>query len=87
MLRFVLNFELLPLLLPQMVCGLKMRNLQIYDDTEEGQKVCTFYKLSNIPTTLLLDPLTGQKMRGWAGMISAERLLEVLSSFALEKAW
>jgi hypothetical protein len=51
---------------------------QVYDDTEEGRKVCTYYKLILMPTTLVLDPLTGQKMRAWEGMISAERFLEDL---------
>ncbi|CAM6129255.1 unnamed protein product [Calypogeia fissa] len=51
---------------------------QVYDDTEEGRKVCTYYKLIAMPTTLVLDPLTGQKMRSWEGMISPDRLLEDL---------
>lgn len=51
---------------------------QVYDDTEEGRKVCTYYKLTNMPTTMILDPLTGQRMRAWEGMIGAERLLEDL---------
>ena len=54
------------------------RILQAYDDTEEGRKVCTYYKLTNMPTVLILDPITGQKMRAWEGMIGAERLLEVM---------
>jgi len=49
----------------------------VYDDTEEGRKVCTYYKLLLMPSILVIDPLTGQKMRSWEGMISAERLLEV----------
>lgn len=55
--------------------------LQVYDDTEEGRKVCTYYKLLLMPSILVIDPLTGQKMRSWEGMISAERLLEVISFF------
>ncbi|KAG0587488.1 hypothetical protein KC19_2G168000 [Ceratodon purpureus] len=51
---------------------------QVYDDTEEGRKVCTYYKLLLMPSILVIDPLTGQKMRSWEGMISAERLLEDL---------
>lgn len=51
---------------------------QVYDDTEEGRKVCTYYKLTNMPTIMILDPLTGQKMRSWEGMVGAERLLEDL---------
>lgn len=50
---------------------------QVYDDTEEGRKVCTYYKLVTMPTTLVLDPLTGLKMRAWEGMIAPDRLLEV----------
>lgn len=51
---------------------------QIYDDTEEGRKVCTYYHLTKMPTTLVIDPITGQKMRAWNGMIDPERLLEDL---------
>ena len=51
--------------------------LQIYDDTEEGRKVCTYYHLTKMPTTLVIDPITGQKMRAWNGMTDPERLLEV----------
>lgn len=54
--------------------------LQVYDDTEEGRKVCTYYKLMMMPSILVIDPTTGQKMRSWEGMISAERLLEVVHS-------
>lgn len=43
--------------------------------------MCTYYKLILMPTTLVLDPLTGQKMRAWEGMISAERFLEVGSCY------
>ncbi|KAH7444291.1 hypothetical protein KP509_02G072100 [Ceratopteris richardii] len=51
---------------------------QVYDDTEEGRKVCTYYKLTTMPTIMIVDPLTGQKMRSWEGMVGAERLLEDL---------
>ncbi|GLJ44448.1 hypothetical protein SUGI_0932570 [Cryptomeria japonica] len=51
---------------------------QVYDDTEEGRKVCTYYHLTKMPTTLVIDPITGQKMRGWHSMIDPERLLEDL---------
>lgn len=50
---------------------------QVYDDTTEGQKVCTYYKLESIPVVLVIDPITGQKMRSWNGMVQPERLLEV----------
>ncbi|KAL5554127.1 hypothetical protein UlMin_041528 [Ulmus minor] len=54
---------------------------QVYDDTTEGQKVCTYYKLDSIPVVLVIDPITGQKMRSWNGMVQPERLLEDLLPF------
>uniref|UniRef100_A0A5B7B8F9 UBX domain-containing protein n=1 Tax=Davidia involucrata TaxID=16924 RepID=A0A5B7B8F9_DAVIN len=54
---------------------------QVYDDTEEGRKVCTYYKLDSIPVILVIDPVTGQKMRSWRGMIQPESLLEDLLPF------
>ncbi|XP_011627484.1 plant UBX domain-containing protein 7 isoform X2 [Amborella trichopoda] len=51
---------------------------QIYDDTDEGRKVCTYYNLTSIPVVLVIDPVTGQKMRGWSGMVGPDRLLEDL---------
>ncbi|KAI3431172.1 UBX domain-containing protein [Psidium guajava] len=54
---------------------------QVYDDTSEGQKVCTYYRLDAIPVVLVIDPITGQKMRSWTGMIQPESLLENLLLF------
>ncbi|CAI0438550.1 unnamed protein product [Linum tenue] len=54
---------------------------QVYDDTSEGQKVCTYYKLDSIPVVLVIDPITGQKMRLWCGMVQPESLLEDLVSY------
>ncbi|KAL5721629.1 hypothetical protein ACHQM5_005249 [Ranunculus cassubicifolius] len=54
---------------------------QVYDDTTEGRKVCTYYKLENIPAVLVIDPITGQKMRAWSGMVSPDTLLEDLLAF------
>ncbi|XP_015894280.1 plant UBX domain-containing protein 7 isoform X2 [Ziziphus jujuba] len=54
---------------------------QVYDDTTEGQKVCTYYKLDSMPVVLTIDPITGQKMRVWNGMVQPERLLEDLLPF------
>ncbi|KAL1568696.1 plant UBX domain-containing protein 7-like isoform X2 [Salvia divinorum] len=51
---------------------------QVYDDTEEGSKVCTYYKLHSIPVILLIDPITGQKMHSWHGMVQPEKMLEDL---------
>ncbi|XP_057961232.1 plant UBX domain-containing protein 7 isoform X2 [Malania oleifera] len=54
---------------------------QVYDDTSEGRKVCTYYKLDSIPVILVIDPITGQKMRSWCGMIQPDSLLEDLLPF------
>ncbi|XP_017222236.1 plant UBX domain-containing protein 7 isoform X2 [Daucus carota subsp. sativus] len=53
---------------------------QVNDDTEEGSKVCTYYRLDS-PAVLIVDPVTGQKMRSWKGMIPPETLLEDLLPF------
>ncbi|AAF63167.1 T5E21.7 [Arabidopsis thaliana] len=54
---------------------------QVYDDTTEGRKVCTYYKLESIPVVLVIDPTTGQRMRMWTGMVDPENLLEDLVPF------
>jgi hypothetical protein len=53
------------------------RFLQVYDDSEEGRKVMSYYQLCTAPVILVLDPLTGQKRREWKGFVEHERLLEV----------
>ncbi|KAJ0638064.1 putative Thioredoxin-like superfamily [Helianthus annuus] len=53
----------------------------VCDDTEEGSKIKTYYKLDSVPVTLVIDPVTGQKMRLWRGMIQPESLLEDLLQF------
>ncbi|XVF43510.1 hypothetical protein PTKIN_Ptkin02bG0045400 [Pterospermum kingtungense] len=54
---------------------------QVYEDTSEGRKVCTYYKLDSTPVVLVIDPVTGQKMRSWCGMVQPENLLEDLVQF------
>ncbi|XP_071706382.1 plant UBX domain-containing protein 7-like isoform X2 [Rutidosis leptorrhynchoides] len=54
---------------------------QVCDDTEEGSKIKTYYKLDSVPVTLVIDPVTGQKMRLWRGMIQPDNLLEDLLQF------
>ncbi|KAK9749795.1 hypothetical protein RND81_02G150900 [Saponaria officinalis] len=54
---------------------------QVYDDTSEGKKVCTYYKIESAPVVLVIDPITGQKMRSWFGMVHPDRLLEDLLPF------
>ncbi|KAM7256025.1 hypothetical protein ACFE04_011766 [Oxalis oulophora] len=54
---------------------------QVYDDTTEGQKVSTYYKLTSFPVVLVIDPITGQQVRSWSGMIQPESFLEDLVPF------
>ncbi|KAL2541326.1 Plant UBX domain-containing protein 7 [Abeliophyllum distichum] len=54
---------------------------QVDDDKEEGSKVCNYYKLDSIPVILIIDPITGQKMRSWLGMVQPENFLEDLLPF------
>ncbi|CAA3000419.1 plant UBX domain-containing 7 [Olea europaea subsp. europaea] len=54
---------------------------QVNDNKEEGSKVCTYYKLDSMPVILIIDPITGQKMRSWLGMVQPENLLEDLLPF------
>ncbi|XP_020875215.1 putative plant UBX domain-containing protein 14 [Arabidopsis lyrata subsp. lyrata] len=55
---------------------------QVYDHTNEGQKISTFYKIDFAPpVVLLIDPVTGQKMRMWSGMIEPQGFLEDLMKY------
>ncbi|XP_058106664.1 plant UBX domain-containing protein 7-like [Magnolia sinica] len=58
---------------------------QVYNDTTDGEKVKAFYHLDSIPAVLLLDPITGQKMRFWCGAIKTESFLEDLIQFMDER--
>ncbi|KAH9735317.1 Plant UBX domain-containing protein 7 [Citrus sinensis] len=54
---------------------------QEYDDTSEGRKVCSFYNMDSIPAVLVIDPITGQKICSWCGMINPQPLGEVFASY------
>ena len=45
---------------------------QIYDDNEEGRKVCSYYNLTGMPSILVIDSITRQTMQVWTGMIKPE---------------
>jgi UBX domain-containing protein 7 len=47
--------------------------LQVYDISDEGQKLLGFYKIYELPTIVVVDPLTGAPMRQWTGFKNAER--------------
>ncbi|PHU28177.1 Plant UBX domain-containing protein 7 [Capsicum chinense] len=46
------------------------------EDTEEGKKVGNYYRLHSLPAILLIDPITGQNMRSWNGIVEPQKLLE-----------
>ncbi|CAH8306609.1 unnamed protein product [Eruca vesicaria subsp. sativa] len=55
---------------------------QVYDNTIEGKKISNFYKIDSAPpVVLVIDPVTGQKMRMWSGVIEAQSFVEDLSRF------
>ncbi len=47
--------------------------LQVYDAVEEAQKLLAYYKIYELPATLVIDPVTGAPMRQWTGFVIAER--------------
>ncbi|KFK22146.1 hypothetical protein AALP_AAs62910U000300 [Arabis alpina] len=52
---------------------------QVYDDTIEGRKVSSYYKIESAsPVVFVIDPITGLKMRMWSGVIEAHSLFEDL---------
>ncbi|KAJ1693571.1 hypothetical protein LUZ63_010269 [Rhynchospora breviuscula] len=51
---------------------------QVYDTMIEGIWVFEFYDLENLPAILVINPITGQKMHTWTGMVQPEHLLEDL---------
>ncbi|XP_019056429.1 PREDICTED: plant UBX domain-containing protein 7-like [Tarenaya hassleriana] len=55
--------------------------LQVEHDASDGQKIHTFYNVETLPVVLVIDPITGQRMRLWYGMIEGETLLEELVPF------
>ncbi|KAJ0245550.1 Plant UBX domain-containing protein 16 [Hirschfeldia incana] len=55
---------------------------QVYDNTVEGKKISSFYKIDSAPpVVLVIDPVTGQKMRMWSGVIEAQSFVEDLAWF------
>ncbi|KAL0867293.1 hypothetical protein Bca101_046411 [Brassica carinata] len=55
---------------------------QVYDNTFEGKKISNYYKIDSAPpVVLVIDPVTGQKMRMWSGVIEAQSFVEDLSWF------
>ncbi len=43
------------------------------DQAEQGNKVVSFYRLAELPAILIIDPVTGAKLRNWTGFVEAHR--------------
>lgn len=55
----------------------------IYDNTIEGKMMSNLYEIESAPpVVLVIDPVTGQKMGMWSGVIEAQRFVEDLSWFS-----
>jgi len=60
---------------------------QTYSHSEEGARVCAWYKLGveagggGLPAVLILDPITGMKLKHWRGFVEPETLLVDLMAF------
>ncbi|CAN8275246.1 unnamed protein product [Cochlearia groenlandica] len=55
---------------------------QVYDDTNDGEKISTFYKIESLPpVVLLIDPITGKKMRSWTGAVEPQSFVEDMMSY------
>lgn len=51
------------------------------DNDPEGAKISTYYRLSSFPATLLIDPVTGAKVKLWGGFVGPDALLEDLMAY------
>lgn len=49
------------------------RMLQVSDSSDTGGKIMAFYRLYELPVTMVLDPVTGAKMRDWTGFVEPDR--------------
>lgn len=49
---------------------------QVNDATESGSKVKAFYRITELPVTLVIDPVTGASPKTWTGAIDPQRYCE-----------
>ncbi len=47
--------------------------VQVQDSSEAGNKVKSFYRLTELPVILVVEPITGAALRTWTGAIEANR--------------
>jgi hypothetical protein len=56
------------------------------DDDDEASKVCCFYKLHDqLPAVLVIDPITGQMLAKWSGVIQPETFLVDIEEYSKSK--
>ncbi len=53
--------------------GTENSSAQVNDATEGGSKVKAFYKITELPVTLVIDPVTGASPKSWTGAIDPQR--------------
>jgi UBX domain-containing protein 7 len=54
---------------------------QTYDVAEEGMELMGMYGVIELPTIVIVDPVTGTPMKRWSGFVDASRLAEDLVPF------
>ncbi|KAK9802553.1 hypothetical protein WJX73_000517 [Symbiochloris irregularis] len=54
---------------------------QVADSSDQGGKIMTFYRLDELPAVMVIDPVTGAKMKDWKGFVEPDRMLEGLMPF------
>ncbi|KAF0931693.1 hypothetical protein E2562_005689 [Oryza meyeriana var. granulata] len=63
-----------------------LENRNSYGDDDEASKVCCFYKLyDQLPAVLVIDPITGQMLAKWSGVIQPEVFLVDIEEFSKSK--
>lgn len=56
---------------------------QVNDASENGSKVKAFYRLIELPVTLVIDPMTGAAPKSWIGAIEPQRLCAMTPALPL----
>ena len=54
---------------------------QVEDTTADGMKLKDFYRLSTLPVVMVVDPITGQKVRFFEGFVDPEVICEDLAPY------
>lgn len=54
---------------------------QAYTVTDLGQKLLSFYNIYEVPSIIVIDPVTGAPMKLWTGFMSPEKLIDELMPF------